>query len=657
MQFLKNIAWDKLLMLVCIALASAFASIYMTDFAMQVEGVQIGRMDTVLKAAPLGVLVFVFLLFLVVDDCRYGRKLFKYRYWIGGALFVLAVAFEVSGSSVAQWANVLGETGYEGTLWGEPRPIRSDEWANQTPWTSSQDQTGYMPTSEVMRGTDTSVALLPLLPTYSALAVFKPFYWGYLAFGLSHGVAWFWAGRVIGLFLVTIEFFMMLTKGNKALSVAAAAIMTFSPYAQWWGCFDVLLFGQLIVLLLNGFLRCGRKAARVTCAVAMPWCAGCYIFIVYPAWMVPCFFVFLVVGIWVIASYVKERKAARGASWVRQHAADVVVLDVAVVVFVALMVVTFMDASESVKGMADTVYPGKRLYTGGDGAGSLFDWVPSVFFALDQNEVLTQNPCENSAYFSLFPLGLVLGVFMAWRKRSGLLWAMIALEAAFLFYMLVGVPEFVAKVTLLSNVGMANRFLIATGFLDVAILFVALSMMAGDRNAFLDAFCIVICAVVVSSGLCVNPIQRGVSALTESASFEEVEKIADENPDDLWVTEGSFVYGNLCAAAGAPTLTSTNVYPNIEAWGIMDPDGDYEEVYLRYSNIDGFVDDDGSHEKFELLAGDHIRVNFTPEDLEKLGVKYLYTETEHSDTAHIDYEEVARCDGRYIYSMSYLDAA
>ena len=80
------------------------------------------------------VALVVFALILCADRFRPAvRWLVKYRFAISALFLVVCCALEISGSSIAVWARFLGLDGSGGTLFGVPRPIRSDEWMVATP--------------------------------------------------------------------------------------------------------------------------------------------------------------------------------------------------------------------------------------------------------------------------------------------------------------------------------------------------------------------------------------------------------------------------------------------------------------------------------------------------------------------------------------------
>lgn len=709
-------------------LSALFVSVYLTRFVCYSLGLSGGLIDTILRALPLFLLFSMAIYVLCFDAKPILGYAFKYRYVIGAALFGFCLVFELSGSSIGVWSSLLGGAEGSDPLWGVPREVRSDEWAITTPFILAQDHNGYQSITEIIRGTQTEVSLLPSLPSLALIEVFKPQYWGFLLLGASRGLAWMWSLVIIALFLITLEFFLLITKGNRWLSCCAAVIMTFSPFAQWWACFEFLLYGQLIVLLANSFLRGKNRLVRIASAALIPWSAGCLLFKAYPAWLVLCFYVFMVFGVWVIATYFRSIDMSVRL-WLRRRVPELCALLACFALVALMIVVVFQDAAMAVAGMASTIYPGSRIFTGGTNCIIFFDWIPSPFFAITSPDFISWDPiannqCESSAYFSLFPLGIILGIFAAVKWRRPLLAVLIALDLVFLAFIAVGFPEAVAKITLLSYVGIPSRILLATGFLDIAILFISLSMLSHDKGdrlqdakhqvhlhtvatplvlagsfvvalalcvvcrtwvpefwnkcnllllflgsaavsislcLYFSAFrelaskclCISICAIVLTSGICVNPLQRGVSPITEGAAYQAIESIAAEDNEGLWIAEGPFVFGNLLAAAGVPSANSTNTYPNVELWQTLDPSGGQEEAYLRYANIDVSLQDESESDTFELLGSDYIRLNLTPEDLKKMNVKYLLATQPHESADGVIFKKLDVAGNFIIYELVY----
>lgn len=702
---------------IIVVLAALFVSLYITFFLERITNSYTGFINSCLKAIPLSVLVGCSFSYVFFGNNRLLLVLFRYRYLIGFTAFVFCVVFEVSGSSIGVWASYLPNSNNDGLLWGEPLGIRSDEWAINIPFYFAQDQTGYHPVSNIIRGTETSVSLLPALASYSIVSIFRPFTWGYLLFGMAHGLAWSFALKNIALFLVTIEFFRIFTNNNKSLSVIAAVIVTFSPYSLWWNAGDVLLYGELLVVLLHAYLYTAGHLKKSLLILSILWMCGCYIFIVYPAWMVPCFYIFALIGIYLVVDYFKKKKEHPNAY--RSGKIEICVVAVGLVVLIVAIGMVFKDAALAVTGMKNSIYPGSRMYSGGDGLSLIFDWLPSIFFPIGQSEEVYPNVCERSAYFSLFPVGSLFALYTVIKKRNKFLFVLLLLQVFFVVFLIVGIPDNIAKI-LMMTFSMSNRMLLPIGFLEIMLLIISLALLPPKNeikssislssisvlvipiglsflvcviaNAIYPAFltkkllallfvalyiiivsmvllvvfnkklgekCLLISfsAVLISSGICVNPLQRGVSELANNAVYEEIEHIADQDPNAIWIAEGSFVYSNLCVAAGARTITSTNTYPNIDLWNQMDPNGDYKEVYLRYTNIDASVSLNDDQDLFVLQGTDYMRINFTPPELEDIGVKYMLATTEHISNSQIGFNELAHYgdsnNNIYIYQLHY----
>ena len=91
----------------------------------------------------------------------------------------------------------------------------------------------------------------------------------------------------------------------------------------------------------------------------------------------------------------------------------------------------------------------------------------------------------------------------------------------------------------------------------------------------------------------------------------------------LWAVEGvGFPCINMGIMAGAPTVNSTNVYPNLDRWEILDQKGTNEKVYNRYAHISIVLKESGNPE-FLLNQPDVFTVSLTGSSLKQLGVTYL----------------------------------
>ena len=171
--------------------------------------------------------------------------LYRWRYLIAAVIVALLVAFDINGSSLHEWA-AYTQSDADGVLFGMSRSIRSDELALNTPYAFSQAQEGFPYFSQVIRGDTTDTFMVYGQPVWDLGVLFRPFHWGYLLLGASRGLSFFWWARLAALLLVSFEIGMLVTKKNRALSLAFSLLMGFSPLVQWWfainGLVEMLVF-------------------------------------------------------------------------------------------------------------------------------------------------------------------------------------------------------------------------------------------------------------------------------------------------------------------------------------------------------------------------------------------------------------------------------
>ena len=212
------------------------------------------------------ILIFYLLItFLIIKGWNEGWNIiFKHRYKIVLFLFIICIAMELNGSSIAMWSQYIsaGNNVDTGTIFGVPRAIRSDEWSLNTPMALSQyyNYSGSFPYfSDIVRGTATDVFLVYGQPVWDIGVIFRPFHWGYLFMDPGRGLSFFWYGRLIALFIVTFEFGLLITKNNKRLSLISSLLVSLAPIVQWWfainGLVEMLVFGQLAIIMINKYIN------------------------------------------------------------------------------------------------------------------------------------------------------------------------------------------------------------------------------------------------------------------------------------------------------------------------------------------------------------------------------------------------------------------
>lgn len=634
---------------------------------------------------------------------------YKYRFWISGILLIVLVFFEIHGSSILYWQNYLSNlTKIYEPLIGVSRGIRSDEWAVNTPMLLSQyyNNSGLFPYfSETIRGTLTDTFIIYGQPVRDVAIFFRPFHWGYLLLAPAKGLAFFWISRVIALFLVSFEFGMIFTQKSKLLSLIYALLITWSPVVQWWfainGLVEMLVFGQLALIMITLYMNNQNYYKRSLYALVALICAGGYILTFYPAWQVPLAYVFLVLFIGIV---LENRKHF---IWDKKD----VGIGIGLMLFLSIgMMYILAKSGGTISSVMNTVYPGGSAETGGNQFSRLFLYPGNLFFAFSR-ELSYANFCELAVYFDFFPMGIILTGWVLFKQKKADIFLILMLLAntALILWCLFSWPEWLAKATLLSYSKPVRAFL-AVGFLNILLLIKALVLFEGgfskwikvgaallmsvvmtllsleQYEGYLDfkmsililfllfgsfyvilsgnkdwarkALLVISLAIVFVAGLFVNPVVSGLDAVYQQNLIKKIQQINSAD-NGLWIVDSGAEIGfpiiNLPLMAGAPTINSTNVYPILERWHLLDPDGSEEDIYNRYAHISMNLTNTNSETNFVLKSPDLFEVNLNIANLEKLEVSYVFSKRDLSTLSNeeVSLIELADENGFKIYTVNY----
>lgn len=630
--------------------------------------------------------------------------IYKYRFTIAILLIILGVLFGLHGSSISLW-NTVYNTGVtdDSILFGNWRTIRSDEWAVTTPFIFSQFYNGFKYFTNIIRGLpNTEVFSLYGLPVLNILEIFRPFHLGYILLGLEKGLSFFWVARFIALFLVTFEFSMILTAKNKRLSLISAFMISLAPTVQWWfatnGTVELFVFGELAIVLLYKYMNTENFKSRLIMLFFMMICAGGYILILYPAYQIPMFYVFLFLAIYIIVNNRKKCKIAKK---------DIFSIIIMLLIFISLMTYAFLMSKETIITTMSTIYPGSRTETGGGAFKKYICYLSSIF--LPYKELGLQRPApETATMFGLFPIGIISSIlYMVKNKKKDLLTIFLLIPYVILgIFAFIGFPTWLAKISLLSFC-LPERPLLAIGFIDILLLIRSLSITeksikiwkATIISIVLSAILVFVCHKLNSAyigiyssallfaiccylfffaleyntkygkylftlgmigtmfivGFTVNPIVKGIDMIKDSKILTAVEKQNSED-EGIWLVDAiGFPGPNYLTMAGVPTINSTHAYPNLEFCKLLDPEGKYEDVYNRYAHIYIEIVENEAPEKFVLMAPDTYHIYITADELEKLNIKYIFTVRimENFENENVSFDLLYDVDTYRIYKVNY----
>ena len=602
--------------------------------------------------------------------------IYKYRFVLSFLLLIMLVSFKISGSSMGCWKLFLGD-GESGIRLGEPRVWRSDEWGTLTPLCFRQQYNtlgAYNRYSQTLGSILTDNMLVYGQPSWDILTLFRPFYWGYLFFGSERGLSWFWCSRLIVLFLSWFELGMLITDGQKKLSVMLSVCVSFAPFLQWWfainGLVEMLIYGACFVLGSNYLVSHAFNPRKIAVAVGMAVCAVGYVLTFYPTWMVPVAWGFVPLFLWVVIWKFNRNVLRR---------VDVVPWLLIFVITAAGLTVLAVTSWDVIKAELNSVYPGNApSSSGGTGLWWMMKYPISLVSRFSMNELIV----ENSSIICFAPAGFILAlwVIIKEKKKDPLLILLLGMNLFLAWYYCVGIPKWLAKMLLLSFVN-SNRGPQVLGFLRLTLFVRAVALKEKAPKRWLAALAAVIssavpmrlalgftkyepgglryeyfdtaekivvvwailavvfyllyrarkskytmavlgvCTVVLASSIWINPVAKGVPEITKSETMQQIRDLVKEDPKAIWlVVDMAYPATNIPAMAGADCLNTTQTYPQKTRWEMLNQEGECEDIYNRYCHIRASL---GSKTMLELVSTDYVEVTLSPEDLKKLNIRYI----------------------------------
>ena len=646
------------------------------------------------------------------------NNIYKYRFYIAGIVLIYAVLMGYSGSSIGIYNDIIQPNNreiYYSPIFGDSRTIRTDEWAVNAPSFVSQcvDPNGnnYSYYHDSLRGTKTEMFSQLNQPILDILSIGKPFTLGALILGASRGYSFLWAASIIALLLVSFEFCMVISKNNKLASLLGMLLISFSASTQWWQCYNIFTWGMLAIVLFDKFMLTKKFSTKILCSIGIFISGISYIFYFYPTWQVPYGYIYLAVLIWVVIKNWKEYKINKK---------DILLIIAIILAIGAILGIYFVKSADALKLITGTDYPGKRFETGGKEIKTIFSYVYSIIFPYKIDTI--SNPCELSSMISFYPIPMLIALIYLVRniknkKHFSFLIPMLIISIVYSIFMVFGVNEMFAKITLLYMTP-AGRLAVPLGFsqillivymlgnftkediilkneiikkagtvlASIAIMYIALKT---DMNILQNhPMYIYICGLIlvygiyqivnineeknkkrlimllipvaILTGATVHPIQKGISVLTDKPVAKKTQEIVSQDKENnLWICDSTnFMTNNYLLASGAKIINSTNLYTNFDLYKTVlgeekSQKPEVRYVYNRYSHINMEITEDKND--IELVQQDSIKISLTSEKIRELGVKYILTtrDLDQFDTEDVKYQKIYDEDGMIIYHVEY----
>lgn len=373
------------------------------------------------------------------------------------ASFMMLVAFGFTGSSLALLTGgdygraVMEVAGNKSRLFGL-RSIRADEWGVLTP--NALAQVKHTPPFPIvnsklgLEGQNMGVIGMTGAPIAQPAAVARPATWGYFLLPLRQALSWQWQLPFFACLLGFWAFLNVLRPQQTALNLTLALSFCVAPYAAAWSNWPLYAtcFPIIALLVLHHVLKATQLKQTIPLGLALGLLIASWVLVLYPPWQITVgsFCALLGLGIWLDRKH--ELRFGR-AQWVS--------IGLALLIVVSILSSWWIDTRDAVSQIRSTVYPGSRNALQGGEIGHL--WALRGYM---NAETLTfgtgpdANASEASSYFLLPLVILWLGAWHMVRKRSHR-WAIgacVAFISFWLVFRFFGVPLWLAKATLWSNV-------------------------------------------------------------------------------------------------------------------------------------------------------------------------------------------------------------
>lgn len=627
---------------------------------------------------------------------------FKKRWVIGLAVLVFIVANQYNGDSLSVYDSYIqpGEgSEYVAPLMGEERVVRSDEWAYSNPVYLSTNylESVFDKTNPIVRGTDTiNEYAITWYSFYNTFNIISSILRKTIGMGYAYSFKWF--GLIIFTALINIEFFLILTKGKKLLSVACASMIVLSSHFLWWGFPSFVTAIPSAFVCLNGILKANNVFKRFIWAIGAAMSMAYYVLFFYPAWQVPSGYLMIPIFVWMITENFEQIKRLCVKDWL--------VIGAAVALLFAMIGGYLIDNSGYIHAMMNTSYPGKRFSTGGLSLQRIFNYIAAGLFPYKD----IANPSAESTYISLFPLPILAALFYQHKNKwkNKLVSGLLIYTLIMLVYCAFGFPSWLSKYTLMSyspghrtaevlsysevilfsavfanwserhRIGKTAAAAVAITFASAGlffarlrlpdympswymlfafVLFTVISFLlvyrcgASKERTFEKIVCTLLIAFSMITGIYIRPIAKGLDAIYSKPVYPAIREIMEKEPDAKWFTHGLCLSGYLLAS-GAPCIDSNNYYPNAELWSKLDEKNIYYEKYNRYANINIVLTDDET--TMDNPQPDVLSICLSYKDLKKTDTDYILSnEPMAVDNEYVTFDCIYSKSGIYIYRIAY----
>lgn len=256
------------------------------------------------------------------------------------------------------------------------------------------------------------------------------------------------------LILVSYKLCYIITNKKKGISTVGAIMIAFSAVVKWQyesAIAQILILGQLALVLLNKFLTTEKFYQRILYLLGITISIILYIFTYFSQYMIPLGYVFIAITIWMIIKNKKNNLISKK---------DICFILVSIVLIIASCITHFKLLPN-----ANKITPETKIT--GNGIPYLFSYLYSFllpFIDMGDNASI-------ASIISIFPIPMIMAMYYIYKKEKhfSFLLPMSIVAVLETVFCISGFPEIISKITLLQNVGV-NVASVAVGFANFYLL-------------------------------------------------------------------------------------------------------------------------------------------------------------------------------------------
>jgi hypothetical protein len=621
------------------------------------------------------------------------------------SLFVVLVALGIHGSSTGVTADWwMPEKPYSAYLFWSPsqnqndsdpatdarrdylmaraRWIRWDELMTATPQALAQlSHRPRFPVINTNVAAGQNMLINQHVPVWHLATLARPSTWGYFLLGAQRGLAWNWWFQGFACFTVLFLLLEIILERQTWLAAFGAFWFCASAYVVCWSMWPAYMTFFIALTCLSAYhlFQSEKRSTLAVCAVLFGLGLSGFVMFLYPPWQVSVGYLFLLLF---IGLFIRDKLYA---TFKANSKPRLIAMLGAVAVTCVILGAYLITCLPDLKIMSATVYPGHRVSVGGDFSFALlFEGMYNLKTIYELPPNLT-NQTETASFYYLFPaVILAMSLSKRFRERLGILgYLLAAYLLVLLFFLLVGLPEILAKLTLLSYVppyradvaiGLASIILCVQtlalvgkrqpdelskwdqalpwviGLLMVALLLwhgtairqltlgtlstrliITVSVIGGLLTYLLLSarrrlFCALMAVIIVATTAFFNPLSTNLDHLYHSELAEQIvrfNKQSDKPP--LWLCYGGVNPGILVTMLGGHSLSGAHWPPQVALWRKLDPSSFFAPVYNRFALVSLEYGEPNLSAKFTSPQEDAIVLTISPQlpILKTMGARYV----------------------------------